>query len=887
MFGAQESVHNLIIYDENIGVNYGQSFEQSAETGKIDIKQDQEVFNVKRPEDLSSELTQHGTVCKLTLQNIPSNQDGSAETFAILKALSRAQFDSEVTSDDEIREALTSDPSIVNLKGSDRQKPFIPRRNRDMDGKFPGTGGANTATGSFSDRTSTTPTEVADDQLAAVKKSFRFAKINLISDDSQLDRINMDAYRAKMATLMVYYTKIRSKVQINVPELYLPPEDPKTLDVIASFLSATHVFYRRELQMLLETMPIMGRLDITLRLLSFYEKEFSDKWNQIEKKSDLPMDPKSEQQAYIDMYNYLKRSSENPFKKPVVDKIRKNMEGKTFPPEVLKMIEEDLSRFTEIQESHPDYNVYRNFLELITSLPFGIGSKDNLDIKHARKVLDDDHYGLDEVKDRILEFIAVAKLKGTVKGKSVCLVGPPGVGKTSIGSSIAKCLGREFVRISLGGEHDVSVLKGHRKTYVGAYPGKLVQALKNCGSENPVIMLDEVDKIGAGTRGNLQDVLLEVLDPVQNVKFTDHFLDTPIDLSNVLFLCTANLLETIHPAVLDRMEIIQLSGYTKQEKKEILTRYLLPRAIESAGLKEDYADKVELTQDAIDKLIGSYAREAGVRNLERLVKRICEKLTLKFVRKQITNAVIQPVELKDYVGLPIFSDQKLYEGIPQPGVITGLAYNSYGGSVIYIETIKFNFEDLPTGEQAESQLNIDDGNSDISTSTQQKGSRRGGLKVTGSLGDVMQESIQIAYTYAKYTLSTFFNNDYLEKNDVHIHFPDGASKKDGPSAGVAITSSLISLAMNAQMTDQFAMTGEISLTGKVLKIGGVKEKVLAAKREGINKVLLPASNKQDVEDLKDYIKEGIEFHYAEKYPEVLQLLFPELQTHKKPMAVTA
>lgn len=861
--GNQEDFHNIIIYDENISVNYGQVLQTSDESGVIDIQQDDEAFRLVKP-DLAQDIFSVGTICKITLQSFPNATNGGTEAFAILKALARAQVDTEISEDEEVKEAIRADASGGAPKVIPGQKVFTPRRNRQ-----PFVSEADTTKVNTNEA-------IKDDDLAAIKEQFRFARVKGIIPDSFADTMTPDAYRAKMATLMSYYTRLRSKVQINVPELYLPPEDSRTLDMISSFLSASHLFYRKELQTLLETTTIKRRLDLCLKFLSKYEREFSTQWEQIEKKTNLPVDPQSEKQTYVDMYNFLKRSSENPFKKPIVDKIRSNMEGKTFPPETLKMIEEDLSRFSEIQESHPEYNVYRSFLELITSLPFGIHSKDNLDLANAQAVLDEDHYGMDEVKDRILEFIAVSKLRGTVRGKSICLVGPPGVGKTSIGASVAKCLGRKFVRIALGGEHDVSVLKGHRKTYLGAYPGKLVQALKTCESENPVIMLDEVDKIGTGMRGNLQDVLLEVLDPVQNVKFTDHFLDTPIDLSNVLFLCTANLLETIHPAVLDRMEIIQLSGYTKEEKKQILTKYLLPKAIDNAGLRENYADKIQFTDEAIEKLVNNYAREAGVRNLDRLVRRICEKLTLKFSRKQITEGIVRPEDLKGYIGLPIFSDQHLYEGAPQPGIITGLAYNSYGGSVIYIETIKFNFEELPTSDQATKELNVDDGKSDIAVGSRQKGARRGGLKVTGSLGDVMQESIQIAYTYAKYLLSTFYHNDFLEKNDVHIHFPDGASKKDGPSAGVAITSSLISLSMNLQTVDSFAMTGEISLTGKVLKIGGVKEKVLAAKREGIKKVILPASNKQDVEDLKDYIKEGIEFYFAEKYIEVIQVLFPSL-----------
>ena len=672
-----------------------------------------------------------------------------------------------------------------------------------------------------------------------------------------------------MTKLFDYYWKLRSNVQVNVPQLALLAEDPKALDLVCGFLSATALFAKKELQSLLETIPLPQRLSLCLRYFMKYEKEFNTQWDILRKQSSLPMDPNADKQQFQNIYDFLKRSSENPFKKPLVEKIKENMVNKKFPPEILRMIEDELSRFSELNESHPDYNIQRSFLELITALPFGVRSPDNFDISKARAILDEDHYGLDEVKTRILEFIAVAKLKGSIKGKSLLLVGPPGVGKTSIGSSIARCLDRKFIRIALGGEHDVSVLKGHRKTYVGAYPGRLVQALKNANTENPVILLDEVDKISSGMRGNLQDTLLEILDPVQNVKFTDNFLDTAIDLSNVLFICTANLTESIHPAVMDRMEVIKLSGYTKEEKKQILQKYLLNRALEHSGLKEKYADKINLTDEAIDALLLKYAREAGVRNLERLTKRICEKITLKIVKGETDQITVTPSNLKDFVGPPIYSDQRLYRGIPPPGIIMGLAYNSYGGSMIFIETMKSNF-DLKT-EQLDQGAQVIAENNPV-----KKDFRRGNIKFTGSLGDVMQESTQIAYSYAKYILSTFFSNSFLETNDVHIHFPDGASKKDGPSAGIAITSSLVSLALNTPTANIVAMTGEISLTGKVLKIGGVKEKVLAAKRDNVKMLILPFDNKQDVDDLKDYIKEGIEFHFADNYMQVLKILFPSL-----------
>ena len=822
------------------------------ESGTLNIEREEALFKAKKVEDPKRELYSIGNVCKVTLQSLQNPTTGKTEAFMVLKALARACLNQKILSDDEISDAIRAEFTL-SKSGA---RPYTPRKPALVHEEF-------------STSKKGKPLLSSED-LAAAKQNFEFAQVEVLPQENTLT--NKENIQELMRMLIYYYSKLRSIVQVNVPELRLIPEDPQTLELISGFLSSTNLFNKKDLQALLEALNIKNRLELCLRYLALYEREVANQWDQLEKNRNLPVDSKSEKKHYLDLYNFLKKSFENPNKKPIIEQIRNNMEGKTFPQEVKNLIEEDIAQLSELNESHPEYNIHRSFLELITSLPFGIHSKDNLDIAHARRILDEDHYGLEDVKNRVLEFIAVSKLKGGVKGKSICLVGPPGVGKTSIGESIAKCLNRKFVRISVGGEYDISILKGHRQTYIGAYPGKLVEALKNCGTDNPVILIDEIDKIATGYSGNLQDVLLEVLDPVQNVKFTDHYLDVPIDLSNVLFLCTANLLETIHPAVLDRMEVIQLSGYTKQEKKEIFKRYLLPKALEAAGLKGNYESRITIHEDAIEKLVNNYAREAGVRNLERLVKRICEKLAFKFLSNQHQQIEIGAADLKEYVGLPKFSDQKVYEGIPPPGVIIGLAYNSYGGSVIYIETIKRNFEQIqPSTEQKNktTEENVDVVKKD-------NGIRRGALKVTGSLGEVMQESIQIAYTHAKHILSMHLNSDYLEKNDVHIHFPDGASKKDGPSAGIAITSSLISLATNVPIADLVAMTGEISLTGKVLKIGGVREKVLAAKREGISKVILPLANKQDVEDLKDYIKERVEFYYAETYSDVMKILFPSL-----------
>ena len=465
-------------------------------------------------------------------------------------------------------------------------------------------------------------------------------------------------------------------------------------------------------------------------------------------------------------------------------------------------------------------------------------------------MLEDEHYGLEDIKDVILEFIAVGKLRGGVRGKIYCFVGPPGVGKTSIGKSIANALDRKFYRFSVGGLSDVAEIKGHRRTYVGAMPGKLLQCLKSVKTSNPVIMIDEIDKMQRGYQGDPASALLEVLDPEQNNSFRDHYLDVPYDLSNVLFLCTANVIDTIPKPLQDRMEIVRLSGYVTEEKVKIAKKYLIPAAQKELGLKKK---NFTFRESAIRQLISKYCREAGVRNLQKHIEKILRKVAYKIVSDpENTKITIMDKNLDDFVGKAIFNSDRYYDH-PPAGVVMGLSWTSMGGATLYIET---TVEPSSKGEL---------------------------LRTTGQMGNVMKESTDIAYTYAR----IFYNEvqqdkkykdlvrdpDFFLKNTIHMHVPEGATPKDGPSAGITMTTSLLSLAMNKAIRSDVAMTGELTLTGKVLSIGGVKEKTIAAKRSGITHIIFPYDNRKDFEELPDFIREGLTAHYAKTYRDVFKIAF--------------
>jgi len=520
--------------------------------------------------------------------------------------------------------------------------------------------------------------------------------------------------------------------------------------------------------------------------------------------------------------------------------------------EAEKVALKELDRLSRIPTQSPEYSVARTYIEWLTDLPWSNSSDDSVDVKKAEEILDEDHYGLEKVKERILEYLAVRSLKqkkdpnGAIRGPILCFAGPPGVGKTSLGKSIARSMGREFIRISLGGVRDEAEIRGHRRTYIGALPGRIMQSLKKAGTNNPVFMLDEIDKLGGDFRGDPSSALLEVLDPEQNNSFSDHYLEVDFDLSKVMFIATANYRDPIPPALMDRMEILEFSGYIEDEKLKIAKQHLIPKQIEENGLT---TKEVGFDDTSIKELISSYTREAGVRNLEREIANVLRKVAREHVEKKRKKVKLNKKKVLHYLGAPRFYSE-LAERTTKPGVVTGLAWTAAGGDILFIESSKM------------------------------KG--KGQLTLTGQLGDVMKESATAALTYIRsHTDILGLEEDFHEKTDIHVHVPAGAIPKDGPSAGVGMFTSILSLLTGISVEDRVAMTGEITLRGNVLPIGGVKEKVTAAHRSGIKTIILPDHNKKDLEEIPDHIKKDLTFHFAKEMMDVIDVALPGLNGRKK------
>jgi ATP-dependent Lon protease len=614
------------------------------------------------------------------------------------------------------------------------------------------------------------------------------------------------------------------------------PEDPSPLTDFAATLTSAE---GRALQDVLETLDVLERMR---KVLPYLKREIEVAKLQ-DKISTQVNETVTERQREFFLKEQLKvikqelglskddRSAE-------AEKFEARLAKLNPPSHALERIREEMEKLAILETGSPEYAVTRNYLDWITSVPWGVHSHDKLELEHARGVLAREHDGLEDVKERILEFIAVGAFKGEISGSIILLVGPPGVGKTSIGKSIAHALGREFYRFSLGGMRDEAEIKGHRRTYIGAMPGKFVQALKQVKVANPVIMLDEIDKIGASFQGDPASALLEALDPEQNSEFLDHYLDLRVDLSKVLFVCTANQLDTIPGPLLDRMEIIRLAGYIAEEKLAIAKNHLWPRLLERNGVK---GGRLKIADGALRHVIEGYAREAGVRHLEQKLASLVRKSVVKLLADPKLKLRIQRADVEKLLGKPPFQREKPQRGV---GVVTGLAWTAMGGATLPVEANRIH-------------------------------SLNRGFKLTGKLGEVMRESAEIAYSYVMSHLAKFGADPrYLDEALVHLHVPEGATPKDGPSAGVTMATALLSLARNKKITRPLAMTGELTLTGVVLPVGGIREKVIAARRVGIRELILPDGNRKDVEELPDYLREGLAIHFAARYEDVFAAVFP-------------
>lgn len=614
-------------------------------------------------------------------------------------------------------------------------------------------------------------------------------------------------------------------------------DDPaKLADFVASMTSADS----KEIQDVLETFDVFKRVEKVIHLLR-KELELS----KLQKKIQSQIEQKiSKQQKEFFLREQLKEIKtelglEKDEKTSEIEKFQERISLLSLSEEASKKIDEELNKMMLIEPHSAEYGVSRNYLEWLTSMPWGIYSDDNYDVNKAKKILDRDHYGLDDIKERILEFISTGRMKGSITGSIICFVGPPGVGKTSIGRSVAEALNRKFFRFSLGGMRDEAEIKGHRRTYIGAMPGKIIQSLKIVEVANPVIMLDEIDKIGASFQGDPASALLEVLDPEQNSQFLDHYLDVRFDLSNILFIATANQLDTIPRALLDRMEIMNLSGYLLEEKLEIAKRFLVTKQLNAHGLKRGM---VKINNKALRNIIDGYSREAGVRSLENSIKKIMRKATRKFAEGETAAVKVTSENIEKYLGKPHFTDESLYDK-HIPGIVMGLAWTSLGGTTLYIEASAVK-------------------------------SKNFGFKQTGQLGDVMKESSEIAYTYVRSRVDEYdIDENFFEEHSIHLHVPAGATPKDGPSAGITMATALYSLGAGRPVKKNLAMTGELTITGKVLPIGGVKEKTIAAKRAKVKTIIYPYENEKDYVELPEYIKKGVDAHFVNYFDDVLGIIY--------------
>ncbi len=687
---------------------------------------------------------------------------------------------------------------------------------------------------------------------AVLTAPFLKAKVTYVEDQPILSA-ELKAYSISIISTIKEILKLNPLFKEEL-QIFLGHSDFTEPGKLADFAVALTTATREEMQEVLATFDITMRIEKALILLK-KELDISILQSSINKKIDATI-TKSQKEFFLrEQLKTIKKELgiERDDKSLDREKFEARIKQRTIPEDVQKVINDEMEKLSVLDVQSAEYGICRSYLDWLTLIPWGIYDKEEHDLKKARIILEEDHYGLEEIKTRVLEFMAVGKLTGSVKGSIICLVGPPGVGKTSIGKSIARALNRKFYRFSVGGMRDEAEIKGHRRTYIGAMPGKLIQALKICQVMNPVIMLDEVDKMGVSYQGDPASALLEVLDPEQNNSFLDHYLDVRCNLSDILFIVTANVLDTIPEPLKDRMEILRLSGYISQEKVEIAKRYLIPRNRKVMGL---HVKDIEFSPEALRTIINNYAREAGVRMLENQIKKVMRKVAMKLVEKPTRKsksksqknktehfAHITPTELKEYLGKPMFTSDLIYTK-PPTGVSIGLAWTSLGGTPLYIEAIKV------TAEKTE-------------------------MKLTGQAGNVMKESSEIAWSYLHSAIHRYAPGyTFFQKSQVHIHIPEGATPKDGPSAGITMVTALLSLLKDTPVKDKLGMTGELTLIGRVLPVGGIKEKFIAAKRAGLKFIIMPKENLRDYEELPSYIKKGITVHFVEHYDEVFKIAFP-------------
>ena len=648
--------------------------------------------------------------------------------------------------------------------------------------------------------------------------------------------INLKALFKKLVDLAPY-------LSADISHLTMQLEDPSHL---ANFVTSNLNLPASVKQEILEILDVKERLE-KVNILANREKEVLELKDKIQSQIQEGMG-KTQREYYLreQMKAIQKELGEEDERTQEMKELREKITKANMPKEAAEAAEKELDRLSRMSPAAAEYTVSRTYLDWLVDLPWSISTEDNLDLAAAKQILDEDHFNLEKVKKRILEYLAVGKLRHNLKGPILCFVGPPGVGKTSLGRSIARAIGRRFVRISLGGVRDEAEIRGHRRTYVGALPGRVIQGVKKAGSNNPIFMLDEVDKIGIDFRGDPSSALLEVLDPEQNYSFSDHYLDVPFDLSRVMFISTANILEPIPPALKDRMEVLELPGYTEEDKVAIAKQFLIPKQVLENGLKED---QVIFAEDALQTLIRSYTREAGVRNLEREIAGICRAIAKEVADGKQGTVQVTGEDISRYLG-PIKFFSEAAERTSVPGVATGLAWTSTGGDILFVEATR-----MP-GQKS--------------------------LALTGQLGDVMKESAQAALSYVRSRAKALgIPSNFYDKSDIHIHVPSGAIPKDGPSAGITMFVALGSLLTSRAVRGDVAMTGEITLRGLVLPVGGIKEKVLAAKRAGITTIVLPRKNEKDMPEIPEHMKAGLEFRFISKMEEVIDVVFSDGQVAKR------